>query len=124
MHLDYNNNPLNHYFLDGVLLEEVKADKDLGLLVSENLGWDKCIRSCIKDANRCIGWISRNLINRDQKILSRVYKTIIRPKLEYCVSLWNPAACHGNWSTILEIESIQRRFTRLANDIAYWTLAL
>ena len=74
MHLDYNNNPLNHYFLDGVLLEEVKAEKDLGLLVSENLGWDKCIRSCIKDANRFIGWISRNLINRDQKILSRVYK--------------------------------------------------
>ena len=43
MHLDYNNNPLNHYFLDGVLLEEIKAEKDLGLLVSENLGWDKFI---------------------------------------------------------------------------------
>ena len=40
MHLDYNNNPLNHYFLDGVLLEEVKAENNLGLLVSENLGWD------------------------------------------------------------------------------------
>ena len=26
-------------------------------------------------------------------------------------------ACHGNWSTILELESIQKRFTRLANDI-------
>ena len=110
MHLDYNNNPLNHYVLDGVLLEEVKVIKDLGLLVSENLGWDKCIRSCFKDANRCIGWISRNLINRDQTIMLRVYKTIIRPKLEYCMQLWNPAACHGNWSTILEIESIQRRF--------------
>ena len=33
------------------------------------------------------------------------------------MQLWNPAACHGNWSTILEIESIQRRFTRLPNDI-------
>ena len=117
MHLDYNNNPLNNYFSDGVLLEEVKAEKDLGLLVSGNLGWDKCIRSCIKDENRCVGWISRNFINRDQKILSHVYKTIIRPKLEYCVQLWNPAACHRNWSTILVIESIQRRFTRLANDI-------
>ena len=60
MHLDYNNNPLNHYFLDGVLLEEVKAKNDLAPLVSENLGLDICIRSCIKDANRCIGWINRN----------------------------------------------------------------
>ena len=54
MHLDYNNNPLNNYFLDGVLLEEVKVEKDLGLLVSENLGWDKCIKSCIKVAYRCV----------------------------------------------------------------------
>ena len=28
---------------------------------------------------------------------------------------WNPKACDGNWSTILELESIQRRFTLLAN---------
>ena len=46
-----------------------------------------------------------------------MYKTIVRPKLEYCVQLWNPAACHGNWSIILELESIQRRFTRLANNV-------
>ena len=55
--------------------------------------------------------------SRDHNIISKVYKTIIRPKLEYCVQLWNPAACHGNWSIILELESIQRRFTRLANNI-------
>ena len=64
MHLIYNNNLLNQYFLNGVLLEEVKTEKYLGLFVSENLGW-----------------ISRNLINRDYKILSRVYTTIIRPRL-------------------------------------------
>ena len=86
-------------------------------MVSENLSWDDNIRACIKDANQCIGWISRNLITRDYNIISKIYKTIIRPKLEYCVQLWNPAACHGNWSIILELESIQRRFTRLANNV-------
>ena len=117
MHLAFNNNPSLQYFLDGILLEDVKSEKDLGLLVSENLSWDDNIRTCIKDANRCIGWISRNLLTRDYNIISKVYKTIIRPKLEYCVQLWNPAACHGNWSIILELESIQRRFTRLANNV-------
>ena len=53
-----------------------------------------------------IGWITRNILNRDPVILTSIYKTIIRPKLEYCVQLWNPAACHGNWSTILELETI------------------
>ena len=46
-----------------------------------------------------------------------IYKTLVRPKLEYCVQIWNPVACHGNWSIITELEAVQRRFTRLINDI-------
>ena len=47
----------------------------------------------------------------------RVYKTLIRPHLEYFVQLWNPAAEHGNWSLILRIESVQRRFTRMIEEV-------
>ena len=90
----------------------------MGLIVSKNLQWDKNIKSCIKDCNRLIAWISRNLLERDPTILSHIYKTIVRPKLEYCVQLWNPVACYGNWSTILELDAIQCRFTHLAKDIA------
>ena len=46
-----------------------------------------------------------------------VYKSLIRPHIEYCVQLWNPAAVHGNWSLILELEGVQRRFTRLIDDV-------
>ena len=48
------------------------------------------------------------------------YKTLIRPHLEYCVQLWSPAPGYGNWSMILKIEGVQRRFTRMINDI--WLL--
>ena len=61
--------------------------------VNHEMDWDENIKSCITDANRMIGWITRNILNRDPVILTRIYKTIIRPKLEYCVQLWNPAAC-------------------------------
>ena len=54
---------------------------------------------------------------RDKDVLLRIYKTLIRPHLEYCVQVWNPVATHGNWGIILEIEGVQRRFTRLMNDI-------
>ena len=40
-----------------------------------------------------------------------------RPHLEYCVQLWNPAAEHGNWSLIVRIESVQRRFTRMIEEV-------
>ena len=61
--------------------------------------------------------MQRNMLSRDPQILRNVFKTMIRHHLEYCVQAWNPVACHGNWSIILEIESVQRRFTRLADGI-------
>ena len=45
-----------------------------------------------------------------------IYPTI-RPHLEYCVQLWNPPAAHGSWGTVLEMESVQRRFTRLIDEV-------
>ena len=47
----------------------------------------------------------------------RIYKALVRPHLEYCVQLWNPAPEHGNWSTILKIEGVQRRFTRMIDEV-------
>ena len=46
-----------------------------------------------------------------------IYKSLVRPHIEYCVSIWNMTAQHGNWKTIMAIESIQRRFTRLIDGI-------
>ena len=64
-----------------------------------------------------IAWITRNVISRDKNTMLHIYKVIIRPHLEYCVQIWSPEAKHGNWGLILEIESVQRRFTRLIDGI-------
>ena len=47
----------------------------------------------------------------------RIYKTLIRPHIEYCVQLWSPAVGHGNWSSILRLEGVQRRFTRMIDEV-------
>ena len=64
-----------------------------------------------------IAWITRTVINKSKYVMLNIYKTLIRPKLEYCVQLWSPRACHGNWSIILDLESVQRRFTCMINEI-------
>ena len=64
-----------------------------------------------------ICFIARNLISREKSLMLRIYKTLIHPNLEYCVQLWNPVHEHGNWSIILRIEGVQRRFTRMINGI-------
>ena len=42
-----------------------------------------------------------------------MYKHLIRPHLEYCTQVWAPVAEHGNWKTIMSIESIQRQVTKV-----------
>ena len=98
-------------------MDQVEVETDLGVCVTANLDWRDNIYSCIKEANRMIAWITRNIINKDKYVMLNIYKTLIRPRLEYCVQIWNPKACHGNWSIIIELEAVQRKFTRLINDI-------
>ena len=89
----------------------------MGVLTSGTLLLNEQIESCISKANQMICWITRNLISREKHLMLRVYETLIRPHLEYCVQLWNPAAEHGNWSLILRIEGVQRRFTRMIEEV-------
>ena len=117
LHIDLNDNEHQDYVLNGKKLKKTEQEKDLGVLTSGTLLWNDQIESCISKANQMLCWISRNLISREKSLMLRVYKTLIRPHLEYCVQLWNPAAEHGNWSLILRIESVQRRFTRMIEEV-------
>ena len=117
MHLEFNNNQKLSYILDNTVLESCEQEKDLGVLTSVNLLWNDHISSCISKANQMICWIARSIISREKSLMLRVYKTLVRPHLEYCVQLWNPLPEHRNWATIIRIEGIQRRFTRMIDDI-------
>ena len=117
MHVNLINDTEESFELDGTILEPITAESDLGVYTTNDLKWKDNIYSCIKDANQLISWITRNIVDKDKMVMLNVYKTLIRPKLEYCVQIWNPVACHGNWSIIIEIEAVQRRFTRMINDI-------
>ena len=100
MHIDFNDNPNLNYSLDGVNLET--SEQDLGVVTHMSLKWDEQIKASISKANQMICWIVRNLIIRDKTVMLAIYKSLIRPHLEYCVQLWNPSAAHGSWRIVLE----------------------
>ena len=106
MHVPYNNNPMRDYVFNDVILESIKAEKDLGVLTSYDMTWTQQIKKCIRKANSMIAWVTRNLIVRDLNVMRNVYKTIVRPHLEYCAQLWSPPAVHGSWSIIIELENV------------------
>ena len=64
-----------------------------------------------------IGWVTRNVISREKSVMINIYKSLIRPHLEYCVSIWNPTLQFGNCKVIMDIENLQRRYTRLIDGI-------
>ena len=117
VHVKHNVNPNHKYYLNGLQLKESDQEKDLGVLTSDTLLWNVQIKSSIAKANKMICWIVRNLVLREKNVMLSVYKMLIRPHLEYCVQLWNPVPEHGSWSLILELEGVQRRFTRLIDEI-------
>lgn len=116
MHIG-KNNPQNQYYMGDTLLPDVESEKDLGVLFSKSLEWSDQIMSCIKKANTCVAWVTRTLISRDSDVMLKIYKSMIRPHLEYCVQLWSPLPGHGNWGLIHALENIQRKYTRLIDGI-------
>ena len=111
------DNPKNDYFMNGIQLPEVGDEKDLGVLTSSDLHWNSCIEKAVSKAKSVIGWITRSLICRNKFVMLNIYRTLVRPHIEYAVQVWNPPASHGYWKLILKLEEIQRSFTRLTDGI-------
>ena len=91
-----------------VFIHIVKAEdeeKDLGIIVAQNL---KSSSQCVapaKSANQTLGMISR----KDKEVMMRLYQTLVRPKLEYCVQAWRRYLRKD----IDLLEKVQKRATRL-----------
>ena len=117
LHIDKNDNPDNKYAIGGVELKSVSFEKDLGVVTNCDLSWDTNMKSSVSKANSVIAWVARSVITRSPDVMLLIYKSLIRPHIEYCVQVWNPVARHGNWAIILELENVQRRFTRLIDGI-------
>ena len=73
-----------------VEIRAVEEEKDLGVYFTKDLKPSKqCIVSAAK-ARRVIGMVQRNFRKLDRKDFLLIYKTYIRPHLEYCVQAWSP----------------------------------
>ena len=78
------------YYMSGNKLETVDEEKDLGVTVSKDSKWDKQCSQAVKKANRMLGVIKRNFTDRSKETIMPLYKSLVRPHLEYCVPIWSP----------------------------------
>lgn len=101
------------YTISGHQIENVDTERDLGVMFSRDMKVISQCNSAYSRANRALGLIRRTIRNKTVDIMLRLYKTLVRPHLEYCASVWSP---HFKKDKDL-LESIQHRFTRIVPEI-------
>ena len=109
------------YILGDTKLPKIELEKDLGVYIAQDLTWTAQVQHMVNKAKSVIGWVKRNVISMAKSGMLTIYKSLVRPHLEYCVQVWNPPAKRGFWSMILDIENVQRKFTRLIEGLGLLT---
>jgi len=108
LHFDYKNMS-NIYSLGDEVINAENEEKDLGFIVSDTLKPSSQCTAAAKSANKTLGMINRTLVNRESKIILKLYQSLVIPKLEYCAQAWRP---YLKKDTDV-LKKVQKRATRL-----------
>ena len=96
------------YTLHNHTLESVSSAKYLGVTLQSDIKWNLHIDNIASNANKSLGFIKRNLKVSNTDIKSKAYQALVRPKLEYSCSVWDP----NQSQHIHKLEMVQRRAAR------------
>jgi hypothetical protein len=101
-------NPCRSYVINGITLPNVSQAKDLGILFSSTLKFSDHCSAITTKAFQRTNLIFRAFSCRDVNFLASMFKTYVRPLVEYCTPVWSPYLDKD----INLIERVQRRFTK------------
>ena len=107
MHYGHGNSK-RIYKIHGKEIESSSQERDLGILIQENLDWDAHVTKVPNQANRILGMI-RSYEDRSVKNIVQLYKSLVRPHLKYAVQAWKPY----KQNHVDQIGKVQRRATKV-----------
>ena len=91
----------------------MSEERDLGVRITCDLKASaQCAYVCAR-AYRVLGMISRTIVYRSPDVLTKLYKSLVRPHLEYCVSAWSPHYVKDRE----RLEKVQHRFMRMVPGV-------
>src|SRR6218665_2574699 len=89
MHMGKGNQELS-YVMGGKVLKVNEEERDLGVIMHRSAKPSRQCAEASKKANSTLGMIRRTIVTRDKDTILRLYKTLVRPQLEYCIQVWSP----------------------------------
>ena len=100
------------YKLHNQELAVVKSTKYLGVTIQDDGKFDVHVNNTINAGNKMLGFVRRNLRVNSKSSKEKAYKMLVRPRVEYAASIWDP---HTK-DQINSIEKIQRRAARVVTN--------
>ena len=105
------------YSMNGTQLITTEMEKDIGVLVCENLKPSKQCEKAARTAQGVLTQVLRTLSYRDRTVLPKIYVQYVRPHLEFAIQAWAP----WQQGDINLIEDVQRRMVRQVTGLQGWT---
>ena len=95
-------------------LEAVQEEKDLGVRVDHQLKFRNHINEKVRKANSMIFLIKQTFKYLNSEMFTLLYKSLVRPHLEYASPVWSPILK----TDINSLEKAQRRATKLVPELS------
>ena len=83
--------------------------------MSRDLSWSNHVDTLVNKANKVLGLLKRTIGSKNREIFSVLYRSLVRPLLEYASPVWSPYLVKDK----LAIESIQRRASRIVLGLSH-----
>ena len=102
-------------------IEFKESPCDLGVILSSPLTFNLQVEKVVTTAIQMVGWGLRTFRSRYSFLLLTMFKSLVRPHLDYCSQLLSPTA----QEQINKIEAVQRSLiTRMKDNklqgLSYW----
>jgi hypothetical protein len=101
------------YKIDDYELEKLYEIKDLGVTFDSKLKFTAHINDKVNKAFSVLGVINRNFKYMERNTFIMLYKSMVRPHLEYANLVWHPY----RKDEINKLEKVQRRATKLVSSL-------
>jgi hypothetical protein len=113
MHLG-NRNPGYKYTMAGTELGTTKEERDIGVMVSNNLKPSAQCHKAAKTAAAVLAQISRAFHFRDRHTFVNLYKQYVRPHIEFAVQAWSPWTQQDKEA----LETVQKRAVSMVSGLS------
>ena len=107
------SNPRYAYRMGGVELDSTEEERDLGVIMTSKLKPTKQCEKAAKMAQTVLSQIARSFHYKDRHVFVKLYKSYVRPHLEFAVQAWSPWTV-GDKDTL---EKVQRRAIKMVTGL-------